>query len=132
MEMTGRTVLSVAVALLTGCLAPPVPPDLTPLALAQHRAALRDESREVRAAAAVLLGRLGTAAHEAVPDLAGALEDPCPDVALKAAQALGKIGPAAVGSIPALRKTAASGTPRLRHSALEAIARITEKSPPRK
>ena len=62
------------------------------------RQALRDQNPKTRRAAAAALGKAGTEARDAVPELAGALKDPDEGVRVKAANALWSIGEVAQDS----------------------------------
>jgi HEAT repeat protein len=65
-------------------------------------AALTDKDEEVRNTAAVVLGRFGPDAKEAVPALRAALKDASGPVRREAAEALGRVGPEARGALPDL------------------------------
>jgi HEAT repeat protein len=58
-------------------------------------ALLEDKDWRVRQAAARILGEVGPAAKESVPDLIRLLQDKYGDVRWAAAKALGEMGPAA-------------------------------------
>ena len=77
------------------------------------RAALKDESGDVRVAAAEALVRLG-AGQEGAQGLVAALEHPSEWVRLRALRAIERLGPAASEAVPAARKAAAadSGYPK--------------------
>ena len=51
-----------------------------------------------------VLGRMGSDAHDAVPQLVTLLDDPDPAVRKAAARTLGLIGPAANAAVPALMR----------------------------
>lgn len=80
---------------------------------------LQNGDREARQDAAVLLGRMGPAAREAVPALIAALKDE--DVASRAAIALTQIGPVAV---PGLRGALKSHDTVLRFEAARILGNI--------
>jgi HEAT repeat protein len=69
---------------------------------------LLEKSREflkepaTRVTALAVLGRMGSAAARAVPDVAKLLDDPSDNVRSQAVNALGQIGPAAKDTVPAL------------------------------
>jgi HEAT repeat protein len=64
------------------------------------RKALKHQDGNVRSGAASVLGEIGPAAKDAVPDLIEALKDR--DMRPIAVGALGRIGPAAKDAVPAL------------------------------
>lgn len=64
--------------------------------LSALRRALSDSAPDVRRSAASVLGRLGTVAKPAAPDLVRLLDDPDPYCALLASNALAKIDPSAL------------------------------------
>ncbi|QDV10251.1 HEAT repeat protein [Rosistilla oblonga] len=73
--------------------------------------------------ATTLIGRIGPAAADAVPTLAGVLANSSfLHVREKAAWALGQIGPAAVGASAVLQSAAEQGPPRLQRLATKALA----------
>jgi len=78
----------------------------------------------VRAMAADILGDMGPAAQEAVPELAGLLADDHPRVRRHAAEALGRVGPAAVPALPALIDRIRDVDLRVRHNTCLALAKI--------
>ena len=83
---------------------------------------VRDPSCPGRGLAAQELGRVGSAARSAVPELIGAAADPRPDVRWRAVWALGRIGAQASMAVPALR--AALSDTELRWRAAEALGEI--------
>jgi vesicle coat complex subunit len=89
------------------------------------RALEDDDALLVRQIAAWALGRIGTAAREAVPALASALEHPDPIVRRNAAWALASIGTAASTAIPGLERALADPDPAVREEAREALAKVT-------
>src|SRR4029453_11359647 len=66
---------------------------------------LKGEKVAERAAAARILGEMGAAAKDAVPDLQAALADADKEVRRSAARSLGDIGPASKSAVGALGKT---------------------------
>lgn len=86
---------------------------------------LRDEHADVAFWSATLLGRLGSQAARAVPQLALALtEHDSPQVRQRAAWALGMIGPAAQAAEAALRAAAGSRDARLARLAAQALRQL--------
>lgn len=85
---------------------------------------LKSEKVAERAAAARILGELGPAAKEAVPDLQAALGDADKDVRRCAARALGDIGRASKPAVAALGKTLKDGDAQVRQAAAYALGRI--------
>ena len=85
---------------------------------------LKSEKVTERAAAARILGELGPAAKEAVPDLEAALADPDKDVRRCAARSLGDIGKAAKPAVPALGKTLKDPDAPVRQASAYALGRI--------
>jgi HEAT repeat protein len=73
-------------------------------------AAMKDSDPELRAAAAVVLGKIGPRAKAALPALTTALEDKDEGVRIEAIVALGEIGPAARQSAGALLQMVAEDT----------------------
>ncbi|HEY5312827.1 MAG TPA: HEAT repeat domain-containing protein [Pirellulales bacterium] len=79
--------------------------------------------------AATLLGRIGTAAAPAVPDLIQVLGPAAPlEVRQRAAWALGQLGPAAAGAADALKLAAEHRDARLAELARDALAAIAAKN----
>jgi HEAT repeat protein len=85
---------------------------------------LKSEKVAERAAAARILGELGPAAKEAVPDLQAALADPDKDVRRCAARSLGDIGKASKPAVPALGKTLKDPDAPVRQASAYALGRI--------
>jgi HEAT repeat protein len=85
---------------------------------------LKSEKVTERAAAARILGELGPAAKEAVPDLQAALADPDKDVRRCAARSLGDIGKASKPAVPALGKTLKDPDAPVRQASAYALGRI--------
>jgi len=85
-------------------------------------ALVRETACPGRGLAAEQLGRVGGAAHAAVPDLIEATSDARPDVRWRAVWALGQIGPDAAPAVPALRTALADADVRWR--AAEALGEI--------
>ncbi len=83
---------------------------------------VRETNGRGRGLAAEALGRVGTGAHAAVPELIAAAADPRPDVRWRAVWALGRIGPAATPAVPVLREALADTDVRWR--AAEALGGI--------
>ena len=78
----------------------------------------------LRAAAAAVLGDLGTAASDTVPALTRALDDEAEWVRRNAIEALGNIGPAAVAAVPALSCRLQDPESWIRHNAALSLAKI--------
>jgi HEAT repeat protein len=101
-------------------------------------AALDDESPDVRARAAFVLGWIGPAAKAAVPALVRSLRDPCRaynfgfrgdeppgrPISLCAVEALFLIGPEARAAVPALTEALQHPDARVRHAATLALWRL--------
>ena len=85
---------------------------------------LKSEKVAERAAAARILGELGPAAKEAVPDLQAALGDADKDVRRCAARSLGDIGKASKPAVAALGKTLKDQDAPVRQAAAYALGRI--------
>jgi HEAT repeat protein len=89
---------------------------------------LRDEVRTAPArratAAAILIGRLGTGASEAVPDLAGRLGDSDPALRQECALALGYMGPRAASAVSALLPLLADPAQPIRLATVSALGEI--------
>jgi HEAT repeat protein len=86
---------------------------------------LDDKNADVGYWAATLLGRLGSDASQAVPQLANVLGSQAAlQVRERAAWALGKIGPPAVSAVDTLRPAAASDEARLSRLANDALEQI--------
>ena len=86
------------------------------VAAVRHRDS-RDDAIEV-------LGRIGPAAEEAVPDLIYALKDDSFYIRTLAARALGQVGPKARAAIPALKDTLYADDPDERRAAADALKQI--------
>jgi HEAT repeat protein len=82
--------------------AAPATPPTASVEVAELIAALRNGERSARESAAVVLGRMGTAADAAVPALVAALRDDDLGVSGEAECALGRIGLAAVPALVAI------------------------------
>ena len=90
-----------------------------------HMVELLDENDWwVRAAAADVLGDLGTTASDTVPHLTRALDDEAEWVRRNAIEALGNIGPTAVAAVPALSHRLRDSESWIRHNAALALAKI--------
>ncbi len=90
-----------------------------------HMVELLDENDWwVRAAAADVLGDLGTAASDTVPHLTCALDDEAEWVRRNAVEALGNIGPAAAEAVPALSRRLRDCESWIRHNAALSLAKI--------
>ena len=90
-----------------------------------HMVELLDENDWwVRAAAADVLGDLGTAASDTVPHLTRALDDEAEWVRRNAVEALGNIGPAAAEAVPALSCRLRDCESWIRHNAALSLAKI--------
>ena len=90
-----------------------------------HMVELLDENDWwVRAAAADVLGDLGTAASDTVPHLTRALDDEAEWVRRNAVEALGNIGPAAAEAVPALSRRLRDSESWIRHNAALSLAKI--------
>ena len=90
-----------------------------------HMVELLDENDWwVRAAAADVLGDLGTAASDTVPHLTCALDDEAEWVRRNAVEALGNIGPAAAEAVPALSRRLRDSESWIRHNAALSLAKI--------
>jgi len=87
-------------------------------------ALLEDEAWYLRAAAADVLGDLGTIASDTVPQLVGALDDGHEWVRRNAAEALGNIGAAAFDAVPALSRCLLDEHSWIRHNAAMSLAKI--------
>ncbi len=86
---------------------------------------LKDASDTTRAASATGVGRLGTAAKDAVPQLRRLLDDREIEVRVAAADALGQIGPASLPAVTRLRELLAD--PSVRFAAQRALDKIEAK-----
>ena len=90
-----------------------------------HMVELLDENDWwLRAAAADVLGDLGTTASDTVPHLTRALDDEAEWVRRNAVEALGNIGPAAVEAVPALSRRLQDSESWIRHNAALSLAKI--------
>ena len=78
----------------------------------------------LRAAAADVLGDLGTTASDTVPHLTRVLDDEAEWVRRNAVEALGNIGPAAVEAVPALSRRLQDSESWIRHNAALSLAKI--------
>ncbi|QDV32590.1 HEAT repeat domain-containing protein [Tautonia plasticadhaerens] len=87
------------------------------------RGLLGEDRENVRAEAAMALGRIGPDASPAVPDLIPLLGDERDRIAREAATALGRIGPDAVGP---LIEAATEGNDDARPLAVEALGRVED------
>ena len=85
---------------------------------------LKSEKVAERAAAARILGELGPAAKDAVPDLLAALGDADKDVRRCAARSLGDIGKASKPAVAALGKTLKDADAQVRQASAYALGRI--------
>ena len=85
---------------------------------------LKSEKVAERAAAARILGELGAAAKDAVPDLQAVLGDADKDVRRCAARSLGDIGKASKPAVAALGKTLKDQDAQVRQAAAYALGRI--------
>ena len=85
---------------------------------------LKSEKVAERAAAARILGELGPAAKDAVPDLQAALGDADKDVRRCAARSLGDIGKASKPAVAALGKTLKDPDAQVRQASAYALGRI--------
>ena len=85
---------------------------------------LKSEKVAERAAAARILGELGPAAKEAVPDLQAALGDADKDVRRCAARSLGDIGKASKPAVAALGRTLKDADAQVRQASAYALGRI--------
>ncbi|MCS7022283.1 MAG: HEAT repeat domain-containing protein [Gemmataceae bacterium] len=103
-----------------------VPPTSAELPALQRL--LRDPAAETRAAAAVVIGRLGSLAQAAVPHLLLLLNDPDPAVRLAAIETLARIGPAAKPAADKLRQL--TGDPVLGPTARQALEKLGLPLPP--
>ena len=90
-----------------------------------HMVELLDENDWwLRAAAADVLGDLGTTASDTVPHLTRVLDDEAEWVRRNAVEALGNIGPAAAEAVPALSRRLQDSESWIRHNAALALAKI--------
>ncbi len=90
-----------------------------------HMVELLDENDWwLRAAAADVLGDLGTIAADTVPHLTRALDDEAEWVRRNAIEALGNIGPTAVAAVPALSRRLQDSESWIRHNAALSLAKI--------
>ncbi|MCU0706075.1 MAG: FG-GAP-like repeat-containing protein, partial [Fimbriiglobus sp.] len=96
----------------------------------QLRAELLSPDPVARRHAASDLGRLNSAAANAVPQLSAALRDSDAGVRAAAAEALGKLSPASEGAIGGLTDAIADPDPWVRMNAALALLRLKEKSRP--
>ncbi len=78
----------------------------------------------LRAAAADVLGDLGTTASDTVPHLTRVLDDEAEWVRRNAVEALGNIGPAAAEAVPALSRRLRDSESWIRHNTALALAKI--------
>ena len=85
---------------------------------------LKSEKVAERASAARILGELGPAAKDAVPDLQAALADADKDVRRCAARSLGDIGKASKPAVKALGKTLKDNDAAVRQASAYALGRI--------
>jgi CubicO group peptidase (beta-lactamase class C family) len=86
--------------------------------------ALADEKDDVRANAALTLGRIGKQAKAAVPGLTAALKDRSSRVRENAAEALGSLGPDAGTAVEALLVCLSDRDPYVAGKSAEALSRI--------
>jgi hypothetical protein len=121
-----RAAISAFILAAGACLIPP-----GALALedpAEHVAGLvvtlKSENPAERAAAARILGEMGPAAKDGVPDLIVVLGDADGAVRRSAARSLGDIGPAARAAGPALVKTLQDRDWQVRQAAAYALGRV--------
>jgi HEAT repeat protein len=89
---------------------------------------LKSDKVAERAAAARILGEMGPAAKEAVPELQAALSDADKDVRRSAARSLGDIGPGSQPAVGALGKTLKDADAQVRQAAAYALGRIGDPS----
>ena len=90
-----------------------------------HMVELLDENDWwLRAAAADVLGDLGTIASDTVPHLTRALDDEAEWVRRNAVEALGNIGPTAAAAVPALSHRLRDSESWIRHNAALSLAKI--------
>ena len=90
-----------------------------------HMVELLDENDWwLRAAAADVLGDLGTIASDTVPHLTRALDDEAEWVRRNAVEALGNIGPPAAAAVPALSRRLRDSESWIRHNAALSLAKI--------
>jgi len=85
---------------------------------------LKDKDINVRCATALLLGKMGPSAAQAVPDLASALDDEDNTVRRIALNALGKIGPSAAKALPIIVTARADKEETIRQAAKKALDKI--------
>ncbi|MDE2807567.1 MAG: HEAT repeat domain-containing protein, partial [Gemmatimonadota bacterium] len=78
----------------------------------------------LRAAAADVLGDLGTTASDTVPHLTRVLDDEAEWVRRNAVEALGNIGPAAAEAVPSLSRRLRDSESWIRHNAALSLAKI--------
>ena len=90
-----------------------------------HMIKLLDENDWwLRAAAADVLGDLGTTASDTVPHLTRALDDETDWVRRNAVEALGNIGPIAAKAVPSLSRRLQDSESWIRHNAALSLAKI--------
>lgn len=86
------------------------------------------EHDEVRMRAAMILGRIGPEAEEAIPALTEALKDPRSEVRREAVFALGAIGPAAAPAVPQITELLQDPDMNVRYAAAYALGKIGPKA----
>jgi HEAT repeat protein len=85
---------------------------------------LKSEDAAARAGAAMALGQIGAAAHDAVTDLTAALKDSQREVRRNAAQALGDVGEASRPAAAALTGALKDADWQVRRAAAYALGRL--------
>jgi HEAT repeat protein len=121
-ETVGRLGLSLSLLLV----APALAREETPKDVEELLVTLQSEKAAERAAAARILGEMGTVAKDAVPGLQAALGDGDKEVRRSAARSLGDIGTASKPAVAALGKTLKDPDPQVRQASAHALGRIKD------
>ena len=119
-----KTALRLSLAASLGLCAPVAAPQEVGKDVKELVVTLKSEKVAERAAAARILGELGPAAKDAVPDLLAALGDADKDVRRCAARSLGDIGKASKPAVAALGKTLKDADAQVRQASAYALGRI--------
>ena len=92
--------------------------------LGQWMKQARNESPEIRVAAATALGKMGRQTEKAIPPLAVLVRDPDQAVRVHAIRALAEIGPAASETVPTLTALLRDDDASVRRAAAGALGRM--------
>jgi HEAT repeat protein len=125
-QALGHSDPSVRIA-AAGQIAPLSPEDRGRVVLVLAQALANPSLKEMKRAAARLLGRIGHEAAQAVPALVQTLKAEDPHLRFAAAEALGKIGPCAHAACPALAAMKDDPVQWVRPAARQAIQRIKDR-----